>query len=243
MAQRDYLVRQLETFMRGLARAVLLREAQREVTAALVLDDLSERFLGVRATELATLTYRALTSRIAVGGEGDLDRRLMAADVLDETALLMEAEGRSEAALPVYALSFRLLAEIGESRGGGAVEGREGRLDRAASRLLRADLDRDTLILLWRHQLRMGRYAAAEDILFPLLEAAVEGGRQGEAAVEGGRQGSRLVAEGVEAYEALLERSDADLESGGLPRDEVLESLEELRARRSRHLHPPLSPG
>lgn len=233
MVQRDYLVRQLETFMRGLAQAILLREAQREVTAALVLDDLSERFLGVRATELATLSYRALAARIAVGGDGDLDRRLIAADVLDETALLMEAEGRSEAALSVYALSFRLLAEIGESRGSGAVEGREGRLDRAASRILRADLDRDTLILLWRHQLRMGRYAAAEDILFPLLEAAIEGGRQGR----------ELVAAGVQAYEALLERSDADLESGGLPRDEVLESLEELRARRSRHLHPPLPPG
>lgn len=233
MVQRDYLVRQLETFMRGLAQAVLLREAQREVTAALVLDDLSERFLGVRATELAALSYRALAARIAVGDEGDLDRRLIAADLLDETALLMEAEGRSEAALSVYALSFRLLAEIGESRGRGAVEEREGRLDRAASRILRADLDRDTLVLLWRHQLRMGRYAAAEDILFPLLEAAVEGGRQGHG----------LVAAGVEAYEALLERSDADLESGGLPRDEVLESLEELRARRSGHLPPPLPPG
>lgn len=233
MTQRDYLVRQLEAFTRGLAQAILLRETRREVAAALVLDELSERFLGLRATELSTLSYGALLSRIGVDGELEADHRLIASDLLEEIALLVEAEGNSEEALRVHALSFRLLAEMRDREGVAVLHGREVRLDRTAKAIQRADLDRDTLALLWRHHLRMRRYAAAEDMLFRLLEASTD------------EPGSALepVEQGIETYHSLLELSDEALEGGGLSRAEVLEALEELRALRLRPLHPPLPPG
>ncbi len=233
MAQKDYLVRQLEAFAQGLAQAILMRETRREMAATLILDELSERFLGLRATDLASLSYGALLSRLRADDELEADHRLMASDLLEETALLLEAEGKSGEALPVYALSFRLLAEMSDSGGIAALQGREGRLDRTATAIQRADLDRDTLALLWRHHLRMQRYAAAEDVLFRLLETSAD--ERGDA--------RELVEKGIETYYSLLELSDEALEGGGLSREEVLEALEELRALRLRPLHPPLPPG
>ncbi len=233
VAQKDYLIRELEAFMRALAQVVSLRQDRREATAAVVLDDLSERFLGLGATDAAALTYASLLSRIGEDEETDRDRRLIACDVLYQKALLLEVEGRPAEALRAHSLVFRLLAEAREQWGPAAVEGREDLLGEAAHRIRRADLDLDALLLLWRYHSEQQQYAAAEDVLFRLVEESAEGG---------GRAGE-FVDEGIVAYEALLVLSDAALEGGGLSREEVLEGVEELSRLRPGHLRPPLLPG
>ena len=70
-------------------------------------------------------------------------------------------------------------------------------------------------LLVMQNARNLGRFADAEDALFKTLALA-----PGQ---------PELVAMGEQFYEALLERSDEELEAGGLPRDEVLESLGELR--------------
>lgn len=219
MQSRDYLVRQLETFTRALAQAIFLRESRREATAAVVLEELSERFLGLRASDLTSLSYASLVARLGAGDDADVDRRLMAADLLYEIALLREAQGSLDAALDIHVLSFRLLAEIRADRGPEALDGRDPRLDAIARAIRGADLDRETLVLAWRHHAAAGRFGFAEDALFRAIEAPASDGA-------GGRE---LVEEGIAAYEVLLGMPDATLVAGGLSREEVVEGLEELR--------------
>ena len=69
-------------------------------------------------------------------------------------------------------------------------------------------------VLLWRYHEQIGDYARAEDCLFELLE---------EYGVT-----ETVVPHGVAFYQRLLARSDSELASGGLPRDEVEAGLREL---------------
>lgn len=233
MASKDYLVRQLETFMRALAQVISLRRSRMEAAATLVLDDLSAGFLGLSASDIAGLEYSSLLAHLDGPGGADVDRRLMAADVPHEKARLLEAGERAEEALAADVLSFRLLVDARERWGDAALGARRDRLDETARHIRRGELDRETLVLLWRHHLEVRRYGAAEDVLFRLLEAPPEGG--------GGDAG--LVDEGIRVYEGLLGLPDAELAAGGLARDEVAEGLEELRRVRAAHLHPPRPPG
>jgi hypothetical protein len=70
-------------------------------------------------------------------------------------------------------------------------------------------------VLLWRFYEQLGDYARAENVLFELLE---------EYGVT-----ETVIPHGVAFYERLLARSDFELSSGGLPRDEVEAGLRELR--------------
>jgi hypothetical protein len=70
-------------------------------------------------------------------------------------------------------------------------------------------------VLLWRFYEQNGDFARAENVLFELLE---------EYGVT-----ETVIPHGVAFYERLLARSDFELSSGGLPRDEVEAGLRELR--------------
>jgi len=60
-----------------------------------------------------------------------------------------------------------------------------------------------------------GKYARSEDRLFELAKRRPEEGLQ----------------VGIPFYERLLKKTDQELERGNLPRNEVKEGLEELKAR------------
>jgi len=65
---------------------------------------------------------------------------------------------------------------------------------------------------VFRYYERMGRYDRAEDVLYEILEVKPE-----------------FSNEGVQFYERLLKRSDEELVKGNLPRDEVLEGMQEMK--------------
>lgn len=81
----------------------------------------------------------------------------------------------------------------------------------------RYELPADVRRLVWRLYLAAGDLGRAEDVLFALIEDHPHY--------------PGLVEEGRAAYGLLLERPDAELEAGGLPRDEVEEALARLGAR------------
>jgi hypothetical protein len=81
------------------------------------------------------------------------------------------------------------------------------------------ELPAKTRAALFTALARDGRYAQAEDVLGPLLDE-----RPADAV---------LLGAGLAFYQGLLDRDDLDLESGGLPRAEVLVALTALRAIRT----------
>jgi hypothetical protein len=69
---------------------------------------------------------------------------------------------------------------------------------------------------LWRYYEKKGDFAAAEDLLHELLEET--------------ESDPVRVKRGVDFYRRLLQRSDAELAAGNLPRDEVEEGIKRLES-------------
>jgi CheY-like chemotaxis protein len=89
--------------------------------------------------------------------------------------------------------------------------------ERLAARAAALDLPSRQRMDLCRLQEAVGRYADAEDSLFEVIDGDPDDG----AAVD----------QGIAFYQRLLAKEDADLEAGGLPRDEVRAALAELLRR------------
>ena len=69
---------------------------------------------------------------------------------------------------------------------------------------------------LFRYYERYGTFAKAEDMLFHMLNDYPEA--------------TDIKTSGLQFFERLLTREDGVLETGGLPRNEVEEGLEQLKA-------------
>lgn len=77
------------------------------------------------------------------------------------------------------------------------------------------ELPYQTIYQLWQYHEQRGEFARAEDRLFELLDNE--------------QSGDEIVGDGIAFFLRLLDRTDAELEAGGLPRDEVEAGLDELR--------------
>lgn len=82
MTQKDYIVRQIEAFTEVLARALALRDDRQYEAAAVMLEGLSERFLGLGLATLRTLSPESLAALWSMGGELDTERSEMASEIL-----------------------------------------------------------------------------------------------------------------------------------------------------------------
>lgn len=211
MLQRDYVLRLIEQFARALAKVVGLRKGGELEAARAELAELAQAFLGVEATLFLSLSEEQVLSLFTVDGVPDSARLMVARDLLMEQAAIEVQLGRMERgrvyleralnlSLEVLTLDPRLRTPdyIGES-----------------TRLLESlgdGLAVPTLIRLIKYNEAMGAYADAEDVIFDLVEAGVEGARDA----------------GIQFCERLLALPDAQLQAGDLPRHEVEEGLAQL---------------
>jgi tetratricopeptide (TPR) repeat protein len=177
------------------------------------LDGAAKRSTGSGLQLLKALPDDQLVTLL--GGEGELDagKALLLAELLNLSAEVHEEQsgadtGLSSKALRLYLEAFEADPEL--------VEHYAPRLSALEAKLsdyaLPARLERKR----FEYNLRQGAYDKAEDSLFELLE-------RGEA---------ELLTRAEAFYRELEQRSDEELRTGGLPREEVeegLANLEELR--------------
>jgi hypothetical protein len=127
---------------------------------------------------------------------------------------LLRAGSHGEAGGGGDSRSLHMLLEAYLAIGADLEPGHRGKIDELLARFTVGKLSEGTLVRVAEYQELSGRFAKAEDAHWALLE-------------RGPWQAGGLVG----FYERLLKRSDAELESGDLPRTEVLEGLAEARAR------------
>jgi hypothetical protein len=214
MPQKDYIIRMIEEFAQVLAEAMGLRRAGRLESVLSLLDRSAARFAGLSLRQLDALPYESLRTLLTVGGTLDVQRCVFLAELRRLEGEVRDQRTGGGAGLASSVVAFRLYGEVVAARG---IEGLEERREQAlvlADRLRSAPLDPDVRLDLWRFELAAGRFGRAEDALFGVLDE-----RPGDLAV---------VAEGISAYDSLLDRDDAELAAGGLPRDEVLDGLARL---------------
>jgi hypothetical protein len=204
--ERDYLIRLLTQAGLVLGKAMGLREQHKQLEALDLLDEFLGRELRLRSRLAMGLSDDDLLSMLSVTGTPNAESVVVVAAFLQDEAELLSDLGQTEESVPRYAKALRLNLYILRNRM--EFEGwdvRE-RVDRLLASLSPYELGTDTKLALWTWHESSGRFTEAEDLLYELQE---------EDAVTG--------EEGIAFYDRLAAYDDSELESGGLPRNELEE--------------------
>jgi tetratricopeptide (TPR) repeat protein len=214
MYQRDYLMRQIEQAARALA-AIMKKAMGGEPDQALVMfDQVYQPLLGVSQRVVSTLTDEQLISLLTSGSMPDLRRVALVLEAVKSEADVHAQTGNEQAAASRYRRALSLAGylagrteDLPDAGLASEVVERTGGMALTATQ--RLDLARVLESL--------GRYADAEDALFEAIDDLPDD--------------TGPVDAGIAFYQRLLALPDADLETGGLPRDEVKSGLAELLRR------------
>jgi hypothetical protein len=213
MFQRDWLIRQIEMAGRVLAAIVAKAKSGQPLEALGMFDQAYQPLLGVGAKLVPVMSDDQLLDTLKPGGVPDDNRWPILVRLMTTEADLHAELGHHEDALPRYRKALLLVTELGGARPS-PDPGIEAHL---ATQLRGYRLTPDERAGVARLYERAGRFDAAEDTLFEGLE--------GEQAPES------LVGAATGFYRRLLARDDEDLNTGGLPRDEVEAGLAEVLSR------------
>jgi hypothetical protein len=213
MLRRDWLMRQIEMAAKLLAAIVAKARSGQPLEALGMFDQAYQPLLGVGARLVPVLSDDQLLLMLKPGGVPDDNRWPVLVRLLVTEADLYLELGQAEEALPRYRKALLLLAELGGTRPSpdpGVAVHLAGRL--RGFRLTPAE--RIDVAAVYEAN---GRFADAEDTLFHGLD--------------GGTAADELAEAAIAFYRRLLDKDDAELEAGDLPRDEAEAGLAEVLAR------------
>jgi hypothetical protein len=213
MIQNDYIMKMIAQLHKVLLVVLKLKQSGRDDDALREIDRALQRIVGLNSQLVNSLTNESLAATLRGGTELDVGKALVVADMLSEEASIYRARGAGDEADARYFKALFLHAEalnedvkVDLSEFVPKMSAVEAELGEYA---LPISLREKILMVYERH----GDFATAEDILFDMLEDDA-----GEEAYEIGRA----------FYERLLARTDEELATGNLPREEVLDGLDRL---------------
>ncbi|NBC16041.1 MAG: hypothetical protein GVY18_01855 [Bacteroidetes bacterium] len=215
MFRQDVLMRQVQQLTQALAQ-VIFRVRQREFDEALqMIQQAGQEALGLDLTAAHTLHADDVAEALDVESDPGIEQAHLVAELLYWQGRSFEeqdADGLAELADRSYALALRTYLDTPpdalDLHHGEYVDALRRRVDLTA-------LPDDVQRTLVRYLEALGRFAAAEDVLFELAEAPSPAVRDA----------------GLAFYDRLLALPDDRLDAGGLPRAEVQEGRAAFQAR------------
>ena len=177
--------------------------------------ELTNEFLvnhySISSSQLYALSEKEIVNLIDQHDGGDQEKWPCIADVLVEEGDAYEAQNMKDKSFKRYDKALLILMELCRRETTTFTMANHSRIEDIFSRIVIFDLPLSTKLRLFHYLEDQKKFATAEDVLFNMIE---ESGRD-----LGIRQ------EGIMFFERLLSRSDAELEKGNLPREEVEEGL------------------
>ncbi len=215
MYRRDYFMRLIEEATAVLSRVLKLNQTRDYTEAIAVTNGSLRRLTGLSSEALLRLDTQDLVAQLSMRDElGWIETGLTIVTVLDQEGNSYALQDNEEAAYRRHLKALELLL---------AVQIRHPQLDLpdivpGVDTLLPKVADivwpEDTCADFVRYYEQQGEFAQAEDMIFSWREMHPTSPAPIEA--------------GIAFYERLIEKSDAELTAGNLPRDEVEASLAEL---------------
>jgi tetratricopeptide (TPR) repeat protein len=204
-------MRQIELASQALARILMTAKGGRRGEALTLFDEAYKPLVGVSGRVVATLDEEQLLTLLTSGPAPDPRRVTVAIELLLTEADLRAEAGEEKPAAAHYRRALGLTAYLA-SHLGRLPDGDLARklADRAGTLAL---TPAQQLHLARLHE-ALGQYGDAEDALFEVLDDDPDD--------------TAAVDHGIAFYQRLLAKSDAELEAGNLPRDEVRGALSEL---------------
>jgi tetratricopeptide (TPR) repeat protein len=214
MYRRDYLLRLMEQMNEAAGTMLGLKRQGKPLEALQTAEEMWKRLLGMNAKLFHSLPEEEIVSLLTHQGIVQTEKLLIAARLLKEEGDAYETLGENEPAYRRRLKALQLMLAADHYGAGTEWIDYPAELDDVLANLRGYRLPPGTLRRLWHYLEQRGRYAAAEDRLYELLEAEPE-----------------AAGEGVKFYERLLGLEDSRLEAGNLPREEVLDGMRLLQSR------------
>ncbi len=213
--EQDYIMRMINMMVAMMVRILDFKSKKEYPSALLEIETTGRTLLGINRTMIRQLTAGQLMQLFGGDQSVAIPKSYVLAVLLHEEAdilrLMSDPEGADESQIK----SLNLLLET-YLQGGEAVEPRHDELiDEICESFRGRPLPPDVLERLLACEELRGRYDRAENALFARLESKPD-----------------FTGEGIAFYERLLAKSPDALAAGNLPREEVLEGMQEMKHRR-----------
>lgn len=212
MIEQDYFMRMISEFGRVLSRILFLKEQHDFPRAVLEIQTSGKALLGIDPTIISSMSAAQLRRLLGSDPALAVPRAYILGLLLAEEADLRALMGEETDTLRAKSLEILLDAWLeGEQPLG---QDHVSRIDALIERLSGCSLPAELLEKVAAFQERNGRYDRAENAVYDILASKPE-----------------FAPEALQFYRRLLLKSDAELDAGNLPRDEVLEGMAGVKTR------------
>lgn len=212
MITRDYFLRMIQQLAEVLARVLKLSEVKRFDEALEEIQLSSKQLLGMDLRLLTTLSDSEFIRLLSVGDRFDVEKCVVVAELLRLAGEVKSVEGDEAEQYHCTVTSLSLFLELLLRESETLPKEYFDKIELLIGDVSVYDLTGELQQKLFRYYEAVGRYDAAENILFDLVE-----------------HDRTFVAEGVRFYERLRAKRDEELEQGNLPRDEIEASMKDLK--------------
>ncbi|MBK6772832.1 MAG: hypothetical protein IPG78_12060 [Ignavibacteria bacterium] len=209
MLQRDYLMRMTEMLTAVIAKVLFNKEtknyeeAEKEIeTAAKTIVGLDLRIINILNPQ--DIIQLMKTSDLYAG------RCLVSAELLKEYADVHELNGKDNSSIILKSLNLYIEAILSKELP--EPEKYYSKINELISFIAESDLQDDLNFKIIDYYEFSGQYSKAEDMIFELIE----------------NNNKDIIDRSVSFYKKLLHRTDEELESGNLSREEVNDALDEI---------------
>jgi hypothetical protein len=207
MYTQDFIKRMINQLVAALQMIIGLKAAGQYGQALQAIDQALEQLLGLKADLIKRLDDQTLLSSLTHNGKLDTDRLAILADLFKEEGDILASLNRPQESFSSHLRALNFYIEVGLSSGPEQLPDPDQKLLDLFHQLDKFQLPHQTLYGLFAYCEKSGRFAQAASILGrladdPSLRAEVQ-------------------QEFQQYYQRLLEKTDADLQRGNLPRAEI----------------------
>jgi hypothetical protein len=214
MIERDYFMRMINILTQMIARVLFLKNSKDFPKALLDIQTTSKTLLGVDGELMRQLSPDQIMLLFGSDLTVAVPKSYVTAILFKEEAEIRALMGEDEEPVRLNLRSLTLLLDVYEWAKEAIVPDHPKAIEETIAKLHGFVLPTELLEKLFRYRERVGQFDKAEDVLYDILETKPE-----------------FKTEGMLFYKRLLEKKDEELAKGGLPREEVVAGMAELKSR------------
>lgn len=211
MIRKSYSFTKIEDYPAFLDTLEELKDEKKYSDILEVTNEFLVNHYGISSSQLYAHSEKEIVDLLDQHDTADQEKWPCIADILIEEGDAYEALNMQDKSFRRYDKALLILMELCRRETTTFTMANHARIEDIFARIVIFDLPLSTKLRLFHYLEDRKKYATAEDVLFNMIE---ESGRD-----LGIRQ------EGIMFFERLLAKSDAELEKGNFPREEVEEGL------------------
>jgi tetratricopeptide (TPR) repeat protein len=215
MQKRDHLVEIIKQFKKSMERTHLLVESGSYDEALENIDKTFKSIFRLNVNFFNSLSEDDILELIKDSGVLDADKCIILAELLKEEGYVFEKKADINNSLYILTKALNLLLQSFLINPNAELNLYYNDIDSIYTHIQDYEISNEIKEKLFEYFQQIGSYAKAEDTLYELLDTI--------------ENNSKIIEKGLKFYSILKHKETLDLIKGGLPLDEVLDGIENLK--------------